>query len=232
MLLPMRFTYLLSLSLFFFLGCASDTPAPAAPEEPAPATAPETEPADLTAYQNDRSYVPGKRIGMITPTSTPASITEDYGAENFISDSIYLGEGYSIPGYRLFPDQPGELSVIFPGGEVNLRDLQITIDAPDTTWYGRGTGIRIGTTLEELNALNGNPFELMGFDWDYGGVITDWRGGSLQDYRIRLGYDFEKHREGIPMKLVGDQRIMSDLPELADLGVEVIQIIVRLPREN
>ncbi|MTB50857.1 hypothetical protein [Lewinella sp. W8] len=227
----MRLSLLLLCSVIFLSGCGNDAPDTATPEDSAPAVTPETETEPFVAYQNDRTFTPGKRIGMITATSTPQTIAADYGEENFVSDSIHLGEGYFIPGYRLFPDQAGELSVIFPGGEINLKDLQITIDAPDTTWYGRGTGIRIGTTLAELNELNGNPFELMGFDWDYGGVVTDWRGGNLEDYRIRLAYDYEGRRnEGIPMSIVGDKRIMSDLPELADIGVEVIQIIVRLPK--
>lgn len=231
----MRIIYLIALFITVLVsGCGQETAdETTTTQDAAPAAAPAMEEEPTEAFLNDRSFVPGKRIGMITATSTPASIATDYGEENFVLDSIPLGEGYLIPGYRLFPDQAGELSVLFPGGEMNLKDLQVTIDAPDTTWYGKGTGIRIGTTLGELNKLNGNPFEMMGFDWDYGGVVTDWRGGNLADYRVRLAYDYQSIRDRqIPTSLVGDKRIMSDLPELTDLGVEVIQIIVRLPGEN
>ena len=40
-------------------------------------------------------------------------------------------------------------------------------------------GIRRGMTLAEVEKLNGRPFVLVGFDWDYGGAVTDWKGGAL-----------------------------------------------------
>ncbi len=40
-------------------------------------------------------------------------------------------------------------------------------------------GIRRGMTLAEIEALNGRPFKLYGFGFDYGGTTLDWNGGSL-----------------------------------------------------
>jgi hypothetical protein len=40
-------------------------------------------------------------------------------------------------------------------------------------------GIRLGTTLKELEQLNGRPFTLAGFGWDYSGTVYGWNGGEL-----------------------------------------------------
>ena len=34
-------------------------------------------------------------------------------------------------------------------------------------------------SLSEVEAVNGKPFALYGFSWDYGGTATDWKNGKL-----------------------------------------------------
>jgi hypothetical protein len=33
--------------------------------------------------------------------------------------------------------------------------------------------------INEVETLNTKPFMLSGFDWDYGGMVTDWQGGAM-----------------------------------------------------
>lgn len=179
----------------------------------------------------DRTYVPGVRLGMVTASTTPDQLVEHYGAENVRKDSIPLGKGYFVNGYTLFPDQPGEVALVYPDPERNVKDLQVTIDLQDTVWKSAQNGIGIGTTLEELERYNGRPLTFYGFDWDYGGVVTDWQdGGALKDHRLRLGYNFDD-REKVELHptIKGQQKVTSMSPYLKDLNIEVIQIIVRLP---
>ena len=179
----------------------------------------------------DRTYVPGVRFGMVTATTTPEQLVEYYGAENVRKDSIPLGKGYFVDGYTLFPDQPGEVALVYPDPERRVKDLQVTIDLEDTVWKSAQNGIGIGTTLEELERYNGRPLTFYGFDWDYGGVVTDWQdGGALKDHRVRLGYNYED-REAVELDptIKGQQKVTSMSPYLKDLEVKVIQIIVRLP---
>jgi hypothetical protein len=78
--------------------------------------------------------------------------------------------------------------VLFPGDEarrayVYLDDdgkpsMVSVLDAP--SHWQRADGIRTGLTLAELVLRNGAPVTFMGFDWDYGGGITNWNGGRLQ----------------------------------------------------
>jgi len=48
-------------------------------------------------------------------------------------------------------------------------------------------------TLAEMERINGRPFGLAGFAWDYGGRVTAWRGGALSrplPGSCRIGIDF------------------------------------------
>jgi hypothetical protein len=40
-------------------------------------------------------------------------------------------------------------------------------------------GIAPGDAMADVERRNGRPFDLAGFDWDYGGVVSDWHGGRF-----------------------------------------------------
>jgi hypothetical protein len=39
--------------------------------------------------------------------------------------------------------------------------------------------ISLGTSLKDLEKLNGQPFHLAGFAWDYPGTVNSWDNGAL-----------------------------------------------------
>ncbi len=82
----------------------------------------------------------------------------------------------------------------------------------DSTWR-TAHGIRRGMTLGEIEALNGRPFRLYGFGFDYGGTTLDWNGGALatQAGGCTLTLRFTM-REGADNAAVygGEQSFMSD----------------------
>jgi hypothetical protein len=53
--------------------------------------------------------------------------------------------------------------------------------------WARADGVRLGLTSTELQAKNGRPFKFLGFEWDYGGAISDWRGGTLAPDGVSRG---------------------------------------------
>lgn len=236
----MKTNFVLLLGLLFLSACQADTdrrqnPADNVPE-PAPAASPEPEPVpkkvisvdDISA--DDRTFVPSERFGKVTAGTTPEQLIAYYGEENVKKDSIHLGEGYYLAGYKLFPGTKSEASLLFPGGKADLRDMQVTVDFTATDWVAAQTGVKIGTTLKDLERLNGGPFSFYGFEWDYGGAVTDWKGGALKDYRIRVSYDFENRQNtALHPSILGEQETSSENPALIGLDVKVIQIIVRLP---
>ncbi|NJB84941.1 hypothetical protein GGR26_000686 [Lewinella marina] len=179
--------------------------------------------------ESDRSFVPGERIGGIKP-GMPMSLVENlYGSDNLESRDLPAGEGITVPGYVLFPGQHDELYIELGKDKQPSR---ARFFHPRSNWTHAATGLTIGTTLRELNEMNGRPFEFRGFGWDYGGTVTDWRGGKLQHLLVRLTYAPERvGAGGLPDSLIGDIPLNSDLPDLRELGLEVREIVVPIRQE-
>jgi hypothetical protein len=138
---------------------------------------------------------------------------------------VYVGEGFSQPGVIIFPDRPERLELIWLADSVQRPEL-IYIRRPDSPWTSRGNGVHIGTTLEELQALNGRPFTFSGFDWDYGGTVTDWNGGQLTGLNLRLA----PTEAEVVLAVQGDRPVRSDNPAARKLGIRVDEIYVVLNR--
>lgn len=127
--------------------------------------------------------------GTWAPTVTERDLVRAFGRANVVRGMIYLAEGNEEPGTIVFPkDDKRRLEILW---KKNKRPEWIRIPA-ESRWTTFG-GIRIGTPLAEVEKLNGRAFQLSGFDWDYGGFATDFRGGKLQTIgrpcRLQLRFD-------------------------------------------
>jgi len=138
--------------------------------------------------------VPGKSVGPITALTTRADLVRYFGA-NHVHDEMAGpgGDSEAVLATVVNGNGPGSSVVIF------WDKLDSTGKHPDVAAHpdflrlcygneGQGkrhckwhlaNGISIGTSLRELEALNGRGFDLSGFGWDYSGTITDWKGGKL-----------------------------------------------------
>lgn len=104
---------------------------------------------------------------------------ERFGAANVTRGDVYLGEGQSEPGTILFANDPTRQAAIYwvdPDARVRINQIQVGQGA--TAWTGPG-GLKVGAPLAEVERVNGRPFTLSGFDWDYGGTPQNMRGGTL-----------------------------------------------------
>jgi len=168
----------------------------------------------------DRTFVPGKRLGLINTKSTPAAVREAYGEDALVDSLLWGPEGMRYPGYILFPgtDDALELSFSSEEGGVSAEPFE-----EGGHWTCATTGIRVGTSLATLNRLNGRPFTFSGFGWDYEGNVMDWNGGHLDGHRLKLKYDYYNVdlADGVYGQIMGDHELSSDLPILQDIGVKV-----------
>lgn len=164
-------------------GPGDESATPAAPAEnaaPAPAeTGAEVAPPVVPVA--DWLIVPGERIGPLTATSTAADLVTAYGAPNVRDEPYPLGEGESEPGTAIFPDDPTKRMVILWNDlDKKARPLAVRIDGAGSQWK-TAEGLAVGTTLKKVEELNGKPFRLYGFEWDFGGQLVDSNGGNLKD---------------------------------------------------
>jgi hypothetical protein len=184
----------------------------------------------------DLTIVPGERVGLITlDKSTQAVVLAAYGDSARV-DSIYVVEGMTAPGVIVFPDNPLKMLEIYWDREIDpLRPALIRISGAGPVNVGGSSwkttdGITIGTSLEEVERLNGKPFDLYGFDWDYGGLVTDWKEGKQSPY---LHLRFQLTEVGkIPSTVLGETVLKSNDPVLRRLKPVVAVIELSFPRSD
>ena len=153
---------------------ASSAPAPAAATA-APSPAPAAQ-APTPASAPDTAAIPAL-ASLLRADDTLATAQARLGKGNVVAETLDGAEGETFPGWVLYPDDPKRGAEVFLD-DANVHPTAVRVSSDEATWR-RADGIGIGTTTAELQQRNGKPFEFLGFDWDYGGAITDWHGGKL-----------------------------------------------------
>jgi hypothetical protein len=95
-------------------------------------------------------------------------------------------------------------------------------------WY-TNAGVRLGSSLSDLITLNGKDFTFLGLGWDYGGGISNWKGGKLENKKIfvRLGIDeMTPEQEKYYPKIVGDSEFSSENPAARKVNPLVFEVIL------
>jgi hypothetical protein len=148
---------------------------------------------------------PVGRTGAITRTTTEADLIKLYGAKNVKRGDMGLGEGFTEPATFLFQDDPlSKIAISWKDKEKQAYPARVQIDGQKSVWntYGRVT---LGTSLKELEKLNGGAFELFGFEWDYSGTISSWEKGKLEDIFRTKGK--------VTLRLSPNEGTMAQTPE-------------------
>lgn len=117
----------------------------------------------------------------------------------------------------LFPDT--ENRALITWSDKNRSQVH-AIRVEDKGNWRTEEGIKIGTTYEELERLNG-PFDFYGFGWDYSGAVN-WKGGKLADSNIRV---FLIPKGTPPNKFYGDRVIEPTEENLKELNLSVGAIL-------
>ena len=193
------------------------------------ATATEDKEKQTTAVgaKPDFTIKPGEGLGALVGEMDLAAVEAAIGKANVGERDFYLGEGEYTPGLVLYPETGEEVEALL---DEDGFIILYRISQPGSKW-ATSSGIKVGSTLEELVAANGGHFKFTGFDWDYGGTVINWNGGNFDgaDFLVKLNYNYE----GIPMTeedtsaLLGDQEITSDNPAAQRYEIAVVEIMQR-----
>jgi hypothetical protein len=115
-----------------------------------------------------------------------------FGEKNVTFTKVDAAEGTKADATVVFPNDAGKrIEVIWHDEDARQKPASIVLGSKSTRKLEKN--LRIGATLEEVQRLNGKPFKLMGFDWSYGGTVSDWNGGALGNVPggCRLGVRFK-----------------------------------------
>jgi hypothetical protein len=180
---------------------------------------------------NEWLLAPG--TGAVSDSSSEAELRERFGDAQVDTTRIELGEGETAPGTVLFPnDSLRRMEIIWQDTATRSLPSRIILRGERSRWHV-GPGISLNTSLADLERLNGQPFTLAGFGWDYAGVITSWNGGSLDSSlaQVKLYLDPGPMQYGSEPynQVLGDQDYASDLPAMKQLSPKVRTIFIDFP---
>ena len=151
--------------------------------------------------------------GPFARNSSHAKLVQTFGQQNVREGSIYLGEGESSPGSIIYPNDLRIKIEITWKDTVKFEKINWLYIRKDSKWR-LGNGMRIGSSLDEVERLNGKPFKLSGFGWDYSGAVRSWQDGFLDtglgDCTISARFDpAENLLPQVTKKILGDREILS-----------------------
>ena len=171
---------------------------------------------------------------MLDHTVSAELLARTFARNELREGDVEVGEGETRHGMLVFPDDARRRLRIAWGNQPGVQPVTWLMVDGESRWRGY-QDIGLATDLRTLERLNGRPFVLAGFDWDYGGTVLDWRGSHLaptHTERCRLIVRLEPS-PGAPRNLVdqvvGDRDFPSDHPAMRALNALVYQIILELP---
>ena len=170
---------------------------------------------------NDWVCIAGERAGIVTSTTSEQELITQLGENVSAHDTIFGSEGFFAIGTILYKGTPNEAHIIWKDTLNFKNPASVEVgwvepsNAAKVQWH-TNNGIKIGTTLLELEKLNEKPFRFYGFGWDYGGSVSDWNKGKLIDsdgksyLSVILGYDYDNQTLAKTAdKLLGDGEFVS-----------------------
>ncbi|MBE7733906.1 hypothetical protein [Devosia faecipullorum] len=167
---------------------------------------------------------------LFAPDTSHARLREALGDANVETGTIYGAEGMELPATILYPDDPARSMNIIWFDEDNLA-YPASIELSENQ-IGPG-GVRIGMSIGEVEALNGQSFPLGGFWWDYGGYAY-FEDGALArpdpepacylSLRFLPSDDLDADIDVGPVS--GDVELRSDLPLLEQIDTRVTSVNV------
>jgi hypothetical protein len=198
---------------------------------------------------NDFRVMPGQRVGPIRYSTSEADLLRLLGPDVVTTgDTVYGAEGEEFIGTTLYKDTADQLQILYQDSSQRQHPELILIRPYSTdadgnplpslepTRWATADGLRIGTTLTELERRNGKSFRLWGFEWDYGGAVSSWQGGrldageeSLLALTLAPGLNLTSVQSKALNKVLGDGEFMSSDKAMQALNpsVQVMQVTLQ-----
>jgi hypothetical protein len=170
---------------------------------------------------------------LVHATDDEAALAGRLGAANVARDTLWLAEGAHTLGTVLFPADPRRRVEVAWSDTVRRARPEFVRVNTDSSQWRVVPGVGMGTTLAELERLNGRPFKLLGFHWDYEGTVSSWEGGRLDSLwsgavMLRLRPPPNPPAD-LTRQVLGDRELTSSHPAMQRLAPRVYEIRV-LPR--
>ena len=171
--------------------------------------------------------------GPFGRNATRADVARVFG-QDAVDQEVDGAEGKKRAATVLHPDDPKRrLEIVWSDATARQRP---TIRITGQSEWSTANGVRLGMSLAEIARLNGKPFRLYGFEWDYGGRVASWQGGKLArplaggcTLSLSLGID-DKTPPALLDKVSGDTAYSSTNPAMWAINPRVFEITLGFGR--
>jgi hypothetical protein len=173
-------------------------------------------------------------FGDITSTSTRKDLVRLFGAVNVKDGDIIVEEGQTQKATIVFPNNSAKrVEIIWQ--EKGLKTPQTIRISGDVSKWHLANGLTLNDPLLKVEKYNQHPFKLYGFEWDYGGYVTDWQHGKMENFNskhthLMLRFSPAASYEGLSEKEIssvsGEGEFLSSNLTLRKMNPKISQIIV------
>ncbi|HNI45088.1 MAG TPA: hypothetical protein PK230_10365 [Chitinophagales bacterium] len=198
---------------------------------PPPPTSPTQSTDNTTTAVNTWLLKGGEspQAGEILPNTTEKEVSNLFGKENVSQDTIFVADMEPFIGTSLYKGTANELQIIWTDAKHEHPEVAITRQKGQ--WHSP-KGIKVGMTLAELVQLNdGKAIQFSGFGWDYGGNVTNWNGGALEQEKVMVKLqegEISPDLQKLYQSVLGDGVFSSDTKDIEKLGITVGEISISL----
>lgn len=175
----------------------------------------------------DLTVVPGERVGAIEADTTRDTLVGLFGAENVADTDYPIGEGETVPGTVIHPGTSREATVLWAPAHQDRKVDRVVVTGEE--WL-LPSGIRRGSGLAEVEQINGGPFMIYGFGWDYGGVGY-FKGGNL-DRKVQIWFRPSVEEGPDYRRVLGDALFNSSDPHMRSVNPRVAEVAIVLHGQN
>ncbi len=174
----------------------------------------------IESEQSSALILPGKSVGPVLATDNEQSIVNRLGPKQVERCEVAIGEGEMLQATCLYAGTERELILLWL--EEDFEHLaEVRISKKNSPWQTQH-GLKIGSTLKEVESANEKPFMMTGFEWDYAGSTLNWQDGQISD---DLALVFEPP-DRVHKSLLGDKGISSEDARLRRVNPKVRMIRV------
>jgi hypothetical protein len=172
--------------------------------------------------------------GAFAKDTSHAKLLQAFGKSSVAFMDVEGVEGDKMKASVVYPDDSRRRVEIVWHDE-KTRSRPATIRVGFKSKWRTVRGLHIGSELGEVEKLNGKPFKMLGFDWDYGGRVSDWDGGALAvvsggcDFRVAFE-PWADAPDAARDKVSGDKVFLSTDPNMRASRPTVSEIIISYPQ--
>jgi hypothetical protein len=173
--------------------------------------------------------------GVFGPDSSEALLKQTYGADNVVTGMVPGAEGEEMLATTVFPNDPDK-TMQFGWMDDETREGLGFVDLPPSIEGPHG--VHVGMSVADVLAINGQPFNVGGFWWDYGGYAQIDQGAlaNADDASCFLSLRFspaDEYPQDLDVSAVsGEVSVPADEPLLEKLDTRLSVVSVSYPSDG